>query len=436
MATIYGTGVNDLRHGTPTPDRIYLYAGDDTANGRSGDDTIWGGDGKDSLYGGNGRDSLYGESGYDRMFGGDRNDWLDGGAQGDQLFGGNGDDWLGGGAGNDRQEGDDGNDRLDGGNGSDKLYGEAGDDRLNGGGGHDRVDGGDGDDLLRGGGGHDRFVFDADEAGSDVIRDFQIGTGFASIDFSDSFNRSINSRGSGQGVFPTGDVTLGGVPFDIPTSGNNQWSSGDGFGGNRAGKDGQWVLNVDTDLFGVDNVYTLISSDWGTTEHGHMFVEFFGSDGAHYEKELVGDRDIRDWNLYPGYTTEINETTTLNVFTSPNGKDGNPDVLDMQVFDLPDDFLDETLTAIRVTDNRVSFMHSGIVAGITAAIDDDTLVLGHGSGLSDVTVRANADDDAVISWMARGRASQVTLEDVNVGELQAAWNDVVLGVPASDVDFL
>jgi len=179
------------------------------------------------------------------------------------------------------------------------------------------------------------------------------------IDFSSSHNITVQRNQ----FFPqSGTFNLGGVPFSIPADGPNGWGSGDGIGGAN-GNNGQWILDIDVGVYGATDVYTLINTDWGTTSGGRMLVEFFGSDGAYYQKDLRGNTDIRDWNLF--FTDSINNTTTTNVVSISPGKDGSPDVMDMQLFELPLDFSDEILASIRVTDNRTTFVHSGLVSGVT-----------------------------------------------------------------------
>ena len=194
--------------------------------------------------------------------------------------------------------------------------------------------------------------------------------GFVPVDFSSHYNHRIQDRNSS---FPEGNVVLGGVPFNIPVGGDNEWGSGDGWGGGSSGNDGQWILEVPILEFGVTTVYTLINTDWGTAQGGRMLVEFFGSSGAYFQKDLIGNDDIRDWSL--NYTNGINGITTVNVVYEPVGHNNNPDVMDMQIFELPGDFYDETLQQIRITDNRTSFFHSGIVSGITVVPEPATIAL-------------------------------------------------------------
>jgi hypothetical protein len=50
----------------------------------------------------------------------------------------------------------------------------------------------------------------------------------------------------------------------------------------------------------------------------------------------------------------------------------------MQIFELPIDFYSETLQTIRVTDNRTTFIHSGLVSGITVPEPATIMMLGLG----------------------------------------------------------
>jgi Ca2+-binding RTX toxin-like protein len=114
VATIIGTGANDVLAGTSDPDHIEGGAGNDRINGGAGDDVILGGTGSDILTGDAGNDTIFGEDGNDGIFGGGGNDVIVGGAGDDILFGDGGNDvfvWRTG----------DGNDTIVGGTGNDTL---------------------------------------------------------------------------------------------------------------------------------------------------------------------------------------------------------------------------------------------------------------------------------------------------------------------------
>ncbi|MCB2222804.1 MAG: CapA family protein [Actinobacteria bacterium] len=130
VATVLGTGGDDVLVGTD---------GDDVIVGRGGDDSIWAGGGDDLVCSGDGDDFVSGGDGGDR---------LEGGGGDDVLMGYGGDDVVWAGDGGDVLSGGDGDDLLVGGPGDDVLRGGPGDDVLWGGSGDDRGEGGDGDDRC------------------------------------------------------------------------------------------------------------------------------------------------------------------------------------------------------------------------------------------------------------------------------------------------
>ncbi|MGJ3252244.1 MAG: phytase [Elainellaceae cyanobacterium] len=139
---IDGSDSSENLPGTPAGDRINGFGGNDIANGDLSDDTILGGDGDDILRG----DRIRGSAGSN-----------------DAIYGNAGDDQI---------NGQDGDDILVGGTGNDLLKGGSGDDLL---------DGGLGNDTLIGGAGADLFVLAAGN-GTDVIRDFVLGTDQIGLD--------------------------------------------------------------------------------------------------------------------------------------------------------------------------------------------------------------------------------------------------------------
>jgi len=189
--TITGTATADSIAGGVNNDAITGGAGDDILSGGDGHDTISGGSGDDSLQGGAGLDNLSGGDGLDTLLGGADDDFLDGGLGDDMLDGGTGDDIVKGDGGDDSIFGGAGDDLLEGGQGDDQLYGGAGDDSLLGGEGIDIIIGGQGNDSLSGGKEGDTFVWNSSDKGavgnpaSDVITDFQAGSGGDVLDLSD-----------------------------------------------------------------------------------------------------------------------------------------------------------------------------------------------------------------------------------------------------------
>jgi hypothetical protein len=86
-------------------------------------------------------------------------------------------DILSGTRANETLSGAGGNDEIYGLAGDDVLYGGAGNDTINGGAGNDTINGGAGDDTLTGGLGADVFKWNLGDAGNDVIKDFNKGSG-------------------------------------------------------------------------------------------------------------------------------------------------------------------------------------------------------------------------------------------------------------------
>jgi len=157
--------------------------------------------------GNRGNNELDGTNGNDKLVGKGGNDELDGRGGRDKLFGNSGHDELGGDSGNDLLYGNGGNDDLDGGSGNDKLWGGKG---------RDELDGDNGIDVLVGGKGADRFIFD-ENAGRDLIKDFQVGVDRIEIDIDGiaGFGAlSITDNAQGHAVIDLGggdSITLKGV---------------------------------------------------------------------------------------------------------------------------------------------------------------------------------------------------------------------------------
>ncbi len=182
--TKYGTSGYDVLQGTDANDLITGADAEDTLNGGNGDDLMMGGDdadelkgerGNDTLIGGEGDDDLNGNQGDDVIHGDGGSDTIHGSTGNDTLDGGDDKDYLLGGSHNDVLYGGAGNDTLSGNKGDDLIIGGDGKDTLRGGDGNDTLYGGAGEDKLYGHGGVDIFVF-ANDAGKDLVRDFEDGT--------------------------------------------------------------------------------------------------------------------------------------------------------------------------------------------------------------------------------------------------------------------
>jgi Ca2+-binding RTX toxin-like protein len=136
-----------------------------TIDGTGGDDLLRGTAGGDTIDGLGGRDLILGLGGNDQLLGGDGGDRLDGGTGSDLLLGGAGADVLLGRLGNDQLLGEEGRDLLVGGPGDDVLDGGPGRDRLLGGDGDDILSPGEGGGLAAGGAGRDTLDYGFDVQG-------------------------------------------------------------------------------------------------------------------------------------------------------------------------------------------------------------------------------------------------------------------------------
>jgi Ca2+-binding RTX toxin-like protein len=179
--SLTGGDLADILSGGGGDDTVNGNAGDDILLGDDGNDTINTGAGNDVVLGGDGNDSVGGMAGADTVLGGQGDDlvvWND--PVGDLVFGDDGKDTLrGGDVAADTIHGGDGDDLIRAvanqgleTHASDLLFGDDGNDAVLGGNAADTIEGGAGDDTVAGFGGADEFVQRADEAGKDVIFDF------------------------------------------------------------------------------------------------------------------------------------------------------------------------------------------------------------------------------------------------------------------------
>lgn len=172
------------------------------------------------------------------------------------------------------------------------------------------------------------------------------------------------------GVTPTkGEDVTGNqsteVPFDIPMTGSEMWSSGT--------VSGTATLMMTPNLFGVDKIYTLMNTAWGQTSPSYTSVTFEGSGGLMQTFELFGNVDIRDYNQN-NWTNSINGTTTVAWWDDGQTGFNANQRLDMQIFDLLPAFESATLTKITVTDTGRSNFHRAFLTGVTAEIASTTAV--------------------------------------------------------------
>ena len=123
---------------------------------------------------------------------------------------------------------------------------------------------------------------------------------------------------------------------------------------------------------GVREVHTLINTQWGTAGGPFAWIDFYGSNGVSFRKDLFSCDDIRDHAPDNQWCGEINGTPTINVWD--NGQSGSAHiVLDKQQIVLPSEFWNETLESICVTDAGLGEYHQRLMfVGVTAGVPEPT----------------------------------------------------------------
>lgn len=178
--------------------------------------------------------------------------------------------------------------------------------------------------------------------------------------------------------FPEGPVVFEGIPFSRPEDGNNAWRGWYSIDGDM---EGLRILEIDVDIYGAMEVFTLLNTFGGELLVGTFAsVQFFGAEGGFFEKYLDGDSDIRDYLVGDDqYANNINNVSTINVFSAGSGRDEVR--LDMQMIVLPEIFQTQTLDRIRLVDNggtnpsvvKQRLLFSGVT--VTAVPEPSSFVL-------------------------------------------------------------
>ena len=151
-----------------------------------------------------------------------------------------------------------------------------------------------------------------------------------------------------------GLTKLGGVPFSIPTEGDNL------FRGSTTDNDIE-LLDMRVNVDGPMKVHTLINTWWGTTLC-RASVTFYFAEGDPYRVLLYGNEHIRDYNQYHLWTNNLASEdasqgmTMENVVSVPRLSDNYLPAdsvehrMDMQTIELPLIYNADTLTRIVVKD--------------------------------------------------------------------------------------
>ncbi len=191
-------------------------------------------------------------------------------------------------------------------------------------------------------------------AGTAAAQDF-----FVPINLTPFANERVQARIP---ALTGGAVVLGSVPFFIDRSLNNTWSASAASGANPR------VLEIPVNLRGVKEVHTLINTNWGSAGPSLLRVEFIGTNGAFFAKDLVGGVDVRDW-IQGAYTNTTTSADTANVFAVGQTR------VDKQRIDLPAAFDTEDLLRIRVVDTGDTGVQRALVQGVTVVVDQPDPVI-------------------------------------------------------------
>ncbi len=150
-------------------------------------------------------------------------------------------------------------------------------------------------------------------------------------------------------TYPAGARILDGVPFLIPDGPNRLWHAGAGVFDPLP-----ITLAIPVKQPAVSAAFFLMNTIWGQAgPQSYLALSFDGDGGAHFEKNLIGGVDIRDYNRGV-YTNTINGTTSRPVFD-----DGRGQRMDLVQVDLPPEFRRQTLETITIRDTgRYNFQRA------------------------------------------------------------------------------
>lgn len=102
------------------------------------------------------------------------------------------------------------------------------------------------------------------------------------------------------------------------------------------------TMEIPVNIFGATSAYTLINSAYGRYGYNIGSVEFFGTNNAYHKVMLKEGSNVRDH--YSGsYNNTIDGVNAVSAFSSGRAR------LDMQIYQLPDSFLYQTLETIKFT---------------------------------------------------------------------------------------
>jgi len=182
---------------------------------------------------------------------------------------------------------------------------------------------------------------------------------YQTVDFSEHHNKRLQLEL--YPGFPEGELNCSGISFSIPVGGNNYWSSRWASGLTSA----EVSIDIDVGVSDVRQVHTMINTAWGQPgPEIYTTLEFFGSDGAYFRKDLIGNVDIRD-HANNTWANDI-QSQAINCFSEI--PDGTERRLDKQLIKLPVEFHSQTLDMMRMTDRGGERFHRAFLVGLTVGV--------------------------------------------------------------------
>jgi hypothetical protein len=185
-------------------------------------------------------------------------------------------------------------------------------------------------------------------------------------------NSDLNTLYTNGGSYPSGgSLAVGGVPFDLTTvSGDTYVIQDPAFFGDPPGTT---VFDIPVNVFGVKQAYTLANSAFGVAGANIASIEFIGTGGADFTGFFIEGLNIRD-HFEDGFNNIATDVQTINF---PN------DVrLDMQTWDLPPAFENETLLTVRFTTYGFAPDGEAFLAALTVATPEPASLAMLGLGLA------------------------------------------------------
>jgi hypothetical protein len=202
-----------------------------------------------------------------------------------------------------------------------------------------------------------------------------VGTGLANAATKTiSLSSFVNDSWCGDALlgcttFPYGTKHYDAIGYDI--LGNKQGTVNTAWFASKAAGEGSGTVSITipVNVAKVKTVYTLMNTEWGSTQSGLIAITFTGSGGATWTFDLTGGVNVRDYNNGNYTDTCIcqlpggaGQTGAINAWTNNGGQR-----LDEQIYELPASFATQTLESITITDSGNQNVQRAILAAVTVS---------------------------------------------------------------------